>query len=192
MIHCCNTSIALVLHSLSHSSTDLFHHGSSSFSSFSTLAASTGKGHMVAYSSSRYELTFQQNPHDQLEQLRKTSLALKPESLAIHAKNVPRRDMPRSSVDMTAAGSAGSSPNQAPKVEHHVHFKESGLGPVSEEEKEAGSQSKGGEVRTVAGNGSGNGASGTRSPGGVRFGAVAFGEEKEGGVGREEVVSPTG
>ncbi|PNS16017.1 Glycogenin-1 [Sphaceloma murrayae] len=124
------------------------------------------------------------DPNAQLEALRKTSLALKPESLAIHAKNVPRRDMPRSSVDVNIP-SGGSSPNQVPKVEHHVRFQ----GIVEEQiDGKAGEASRGwgaerstgrtgqGEVRgeEIGMGESAKGKEGTTTAGGVRFGNVAF------------------
>ncbi|KAF2225246.1 nucleotide-diphospho-sugar transferase [Elsinoe ampelina] len=137
------------------------------------------------------------DPNAQLEALRASSIALKPESLRGHAKNVPRRDMPRSSIDVGQhpglVGSVASSPGDKP--EHHVHF--GGVVEVREVpgldggEKVKGEKAAGGEVK---GNGTGRvageGLEETKGrKGGVSFGEVRFGEEAAGG--RDEVVSPT-
>jgi hypothetical protein len=45
-------------------------------------------------------LILRQNPQEKLEQLRLSSLSLDPSQLVLPAKNVPRRDMPRSSIDV--------------------------------------------------------------------------------------------
>ncbi|KAF4549352.1 Glycogenin-like protein [Elsinoe fawcettii] len=145
------------------------------------------------------------DPNAQLEALRASSIALKPESLKMHAKNVPRRDMPRSSIDVGQhpglIGSATSSPGEKPRVEHHVRFggvvevkepveKGKGVGatgrkvegePVGEKVESEKGVRVGGTGGMVKGNGNG---------GGVRFGDVKFQEPKVKEA-REEVVSPT-
>ena len=55
-----------------------------------------------------------QNPTQQLEQLRRHSLQMDPNSMKIPAKNVPKRDMPTSSISAIAEDAESGS--------HHVHF----------------------------------------------------------------------
>lgn len=83
------------------------------------------------------------NPQERLEHLRLTSLSLSPSQLVLPAKNVPRRDMVRSSFDLgqLSPGGPGSghiSPVQArsPGADGHVHFRDEALVETLEEHHE--------------------------------------------------------
>lgn len=130
-----------------------------------------------------------QNPTERLEALRLTSLSLNPEQLVLPAKNVPRRDMPRSSIDLgqhpnltpnAPRGSGGSghvSPvvARSPGADGHVHFADEAV--AEEEEAEHESTSAGTQPA-------------------VQFGAVKFAPSPEGraaaaGGKAKRVPSPT-